>query len=147
VRDPGPGVLWVAASSVRVQLLGAGGYPDWPTELVPLAQRYSDAPPARLRVPTLPSFVAWKTAAWYGRRAARDLWDLWALAGIDAIDRAAADLYATHGPTGRPPGTWLFDRVPDESTWRSELGGQTRLTVTAAEAAAVVAAAWARATS
>ena len=147
VREPGAAVLWSSAGSVRIQLLRAAGYPPWPTEVVELVQRYADAGPARLRVPTLPAFAAWKTAAWQGRSAARDLWDLWALAGIDAIDAVAARLYVGHGPTGRPPSGWLFDRVPGEVAWRAALGGQTRLSVRAEQAAAVVAEAWRRATA
>jgi predicted nucleotidyltransferase component of viral defense system len=62
--------------AVRVQLLSALGYPQWPTQRVDLAQRYSDAPAAALTVPTAAGFVAAKTAAWHDRAAARDLWDL-----------------------------------------------------------------------
>ena len=61
---------------VRIQLLPAHGYQSWPTERRNLDQRYSDAPSARMRVPTLDSFVAWKTATWCDRAAPRDLYDL-----------------------------------------------------------------------
>ncbi len=71
---------------VKVQLLKSDGYPPWPTELRSLDQRYRDVPPATLRVPTLPAFAAWKTAAWCDRRAPRDLWDPWALAQVGAIN-------------------------------------------------------------
>ncbi|WP_306663692.1 nucleotidyl transferase AbiEii/AbiGii toxin family protein [Nocardia farcinica] len=82
----------------------------WPAELRTLEQRYSDAPPADLFVPTLPAFAAAKTAAWHDRRAPRDLWDLWALAEIDGIDHAAAELYRRYGPTNKLPGPHDFDR-------------------------------------
>jgi Nucleotidyl transferase AbiEii toxin, Type IV TA system len=128
--------------SIRVQLLDAAGYPSWPTEPRDLEQRYADAPPARLEVPTRAAFVAGKTAAWHDRRACRDLWDLWALSRVGAIDVEAALLYRRLGPTGTTPGAWTFADPPTEGQWHAALAGQTRLTVTAAEAAATVAAAW-----
>lgn len=147
VRDVDPAVLSTAEGlSVRVQLLDPIGWPRWPTERRSLLQRYSDAPPARLRVPTLPAFVAMKTSAWADRRAARDLFDLWLLARYDGIDSAAADLYARHGPTGRPPASWLFDAPPTDQEWETQLATQTRLSVGPVEAAAAVHAAWARTT-
>ena len=42
-----------------MQLLGGEGY-LWPTEVVEIEQRYSDAPPARLRVLTADAFAAAK---------------------------------------------------------------------------------------
>jgi len=69
----------------------------------------SDAPPARLRVPNLPAFAAWKTAAWAERRAARDLFDLWSLAQVGPITEEAAKLYRRFGPTGHPL-DWRADR-------------------------------------
>ncbi|MFE3542456.1 nucleotidyl transferase AbiEii/AbiGii toxin family protein [Nocardia sp. NPDC059177] len=116
----------------------------WPTELRNLEQRYSDVLPAVLRVPTLPAFVAGKTATWHDRRAPRDLWDLWALNGIGAIDRPAAELYRRYGPTNRLPSPQLFDRAPDEGDWTTQLAGQTRLSISAEIALAVVRDAWAR---
>jgi predicted nucleotidyltransferase component of viral defense system len=89
-------------------------------------------------------FVAAKTAAWHNRRAARDLWDLWALAERDHLTAEAADLYARVGPTNRRPDLAAFAEAPPEEHWRRDLGGQVRLTVTAAEALAVVRAAWSR---
>ncbi|WP_342217374.1 nucleotidyl transferase AbiEii/AbiGii toxin family protein [Nocardia farcinica] len=109
-----------------------------------LEQRYSDAPPAELFVPTLPAFAAAKTAAWHDRRAPRDLWDLWALAEIDGIDHAAAELYRRYGPTNKLPGPHDFDRPPTDSAWRSQLAGQTRLDISASEALRKVREAWAR---
>jgi hypothetical protein len=128
--------------SVRIQLLDGLGYPQWPTELRDLHQRYSDAPSAKLWVPVRAAFAAWKLAAWFDRKAPRDLWDLWALASIGAIDDAALDLYVRLGPTGSPPAPWLFTQLPSEERWYEALAAQTRLTVSAAEAARVVAAAW-----
>lgn len=92
------------------------------------------------------AFAAGKTATWHDRRAPRDLWDLWALAAIGAIDVAAADLFRRHGPTNNPPGPYLFRTPPSESAWSSQLAAQTRLNISAASALATVRNAWARVT-
>ncbi|MEV6427971.1 nucleotidyl transferase AbiEii/AbiGii toxin family protein [Nocardia sp. NPDC051463] len=132
--------------SVKIQLLSARGRTVWPTELRDLEQRYSDVSPAELFVPTLPAFVAGKTATWHDRRAARDLWDLWALSDIGAIDGTAGALYRRCGPTNRLPAPQLFDRAPDEDNWNAQLAGQTRLAISAETALAAVRDAWARIT-
>lgn len=129
---------------VTIQLLSTRGRVLWPTERRLLEQRYRDAPAAELSVPTLPAFAASKTATWADRRAPRDLWDLWALSSIGAIDVAALELFRRFGPTKRPPGSYVFGTPPSEAEWQSQLAGQTRLTVNAADALAVVREAWAR---
>lgn len=144
VRDVEPAVLRSPDGlAVRIQLLGEVGYAPWPVENRNLVQRYLDAPPARLAVPTPAAFAAWKTAAWHDRAAARDLYDLWALAQAGHITREGADLFARFGPTNRRPSNELFGNPPDEARWRRELGGQLRLHVSAAEALAVVRDRWA----
>ncbi|MFD4368091.1 nucleotidyl transferase AbiEii/AbiGii toxin family protein [Rhodococcus sp. NPDC058521] len=130
--------------SVKVQLLSSRDRVLWPAEPSMLEQRYKDAPPAQLSVPTLPAFAASKTATWHDRRAARDLWDLWALANIGAIDSEAAGLFERYGPTNRSPASHLFDKSPNQEDWISQLSGQIRLTVSAAAALATVRDAWAR---
>lgn len=145
VPDTGAASLRTASGiSVKIQLLSARGRALWPTELRGLEQRYGDVPPAELFVPTLPAFVAGKTATWHDRRAPRDLWDLWALNNIGAIDEAAGALYRRYGPTNRLPSPELFDRAPAEDDWNSQLAGQTRLDVNAEVALAEVRNAWAR---
>jgi predicted nucleotidyltransferase component of viral defense system len=129
---------------VRIQLLSARGRVLWPTERRPLEQRYRDAPAAELTVPTLPAFAASKTATWADRRAPRDLWDIWALNRIGAIDAAALKLYRRFGPTNQPPGSYVFETAPSEAEWQSQLAGQTRLTVEASGALAIVREAWTR---
>jgi hypothetical protein len=58
-------------TAVKIQLLGADRYEPWPTEVRQIEQRYRDAPPASLRVPTLASFAGWKTAlGWIAARRA-----------------------------------------------------------------------------
>jgi predicted nucleotidyltransferase component of viral defense system len=131
--------------SVRIQLLAARDRVLWPAERRNLEQRYHDAPTAELIVPTLPAFAASKTSTWADRRASRDLWDLWALSRIGAIDAAALELYRRFGPTNQSPGEYLFKRAPSGAQWQTQLGGQTRLAITAAEALAAVRNAWARA--
>ncbi|WP_232851271.1 nucleotidyl transferase AbiEii/AbiGii toxin family protein [Nocardia acididurans] len=127
---------------LKIQLLSRIGMPPWPTEPKVLVQRYRDAPEAVLQVPTLSAFVAGKTLAWCDRGAARDLWDLWALANIDAIDGEAAELFRRHGPTNRVPQPWQFAAAPTEQQWQAQLAGQTRLTVSARDALEIVSAAW-----
>lgn len=147
VRDTGSAVLLAddGRLAVRVQMLDRLRYEPWPTQLQAIEQRYRDAPPALLRVPTVAAFAAWKTAAWHDRKAPRDLYDLWALAQRGRITAEAAELFVAHGPIGRPPPPWMFGSPPSEARWRDQLGNQTRLTVTAAEALRVVARAWAHA--
>jgi len=98
-----------------------------------------------LTVPTPPAFAASKTTAWF-HRAARDLYDLWALATHGHLSTEAAELFARHGPTNRPPTTDLFRTAPNQDQWQRDLGGQLRLTVTAMEALAAVRDHWSTAT-
>jgi predicted nucleotidyltransferase component of viral defense system len=141
VRSTEPASISTGALRVRIQLLAPNYYPPWPTEIRELDQRYPDAPPARLTVPTLASFVAWKTAAWQDRHAARDLWDLWALSQRGAITSEAGGLFAEFA-AGYRPKEWMFQTPPTEAAWRSELSGQTRLEVSAAQALTQVRIAW-----
>ncbi|UNB56037.1 nucleotidyl transferase AbiEii/AbiGii toxin family protein [Mycolicibacterium sp. YH-1] len=127
---------------VRLQLLSARDRVVWPTERRDLFQRYADAPVAELLVPTLPAFAASKTATWADRHAARDLWDLWALSRLGAIDATAATLYQRYGPTNRAPGPYLFRGAPSDAEWRTQLAGQTRLSVSATDALQAVRTAW-----
>jgi predicted nucleotidyltransferase component of viral defense system len=128
--------------TVRLQILNRISYPPWPTHVAKIEQRYSDVSPAALRVPTAAAFAAWKTVAWHDRGAPRDLWDLWALAQRGHITAEAAQLFVANGPTGSMPQPWMFTTAPPEDRWREQLAGQTRLTVTAADALRMVSAAW-----
>ena len=83
---------------IRVQLLRGEQYEPWPTEERAIHQRYSDAPPATQRVPTLAAFAGWKTAAWVERGSPRDLYDLWALANVGALNVESAARFAQLGP-------------------------------------------------
>ena len=141
-KDSEPAVLSVPdGTSIQVQLLAGHGY-RWPTEVVDLKQRYSDARPARMRTLTAPAFAAAKLAAWIDRRAPRDLYDLWALNENGLITAEAADLFTRHGQFARLPDAWAFSQVPTEPEWQRALGHQTILTVSPQEAADAVARAW-----
>lgn len=130
--------------TVRVQLLSSRDRVVWPTERRSLVQRYADAPAAELFVPTLPAFAASKTATWVDRHAARDLWDLWALTCLGAVDTSAKDLYRRLGPTNQPPARHDFTKTPTEREWQNQLAGQTRLKLTARDALRAVRDAWAQ---
>ncbi len=82
---------------VQLQLLPSNHYPAWPFHVMTLQDRYSDCGPAFLSIPTRDSFVAWKTTAFMDRRASRDLWDLAALAELDAFTPEAARLFTQFG--------------------------------------------------
>lgn len=56
--------------------------------------------------------------------------------------RPARDLYVRHGPTGKAPTPWLFTELPSQEQWHEALAAQTRLTVSADEAARIVVSAW-----
>lgn len=127
--------------SVQIQLTEGDGF-GWPTEEADIEQRYADAPPARLRTLRSESFGAAKLAAWIDRRAARDLYDLWALAERNLIGAGSREAFARHGQFGRTIPRWVFEDGIDETVWRRALGHQTRLTVTAAEALDAVRGAW-----
>jgi len=143
VADTLPVVLRPAEGQpIRLQLLSPQDRTLWPTERRALVQRYADAPPAQLLVPTLPAFAASKTATWADRHAARDLWDLWALSEIGAIDAPAAALFRKFGPTNKDPGAYLFRAAPSDTDWQAQLAGQTRLTVSAEGALTAVRTAW-----
>jgi len=105
-----PAVLTVpAGTSIQIQLLSGEGY-LWPTEVVRIKQRYSDAPPARLRVLTADSFAAAKLSAWIHRGAPRDLYDLWAMSVRGIVGPSAVEVFVAYGPFGRLPPAWVFDR-------------------------------------
>lgn len=134
-------VVAVTGESVKVQLLSAAGYPDWPTEEVALVQRYRTAPPARLRVLTADAFAAAKLSAWLDRRASRDLYDLWAMAGRGMVTGEAAALYRRWGRSTRVPARTAITEPPRDD-WVTALGAQTRIAVGWPQAAEVVADAW-----
>ena len=134
-------------SSVRIQLLSAAGYPAWPTTEYDLDQRYTDAPPARLRILTQQAFVVAKTTAWLNRNTPRDLYDLWALADRHMVNSEAATLYRTIGPTGSLPTDSDYPAVPDEQSWRAQLSHQCRVLLGPTAAFDVVRRAWMQAVS
>lgn len=92
-RDSQPAVLSVPdGTSVQIQLLSGTGY-SWPTQTAAIEQRYADAPAARLRTLTADGFAAAKLTAWLDRRAARDLYDLWAMSERGLIGPSAVEVF------------------------------------------------------
>lgn len=132
--------------SLKVQLLGRAGYTIWPSEVRPLTQRYADAPPAQMRVPTRDAFIGWKTTAWTDRKASRDRWDLWALSEAGPFTDGTVSVFKRFGPTGTAPKSWMFRDAPSVIDWRTDLGGQTNLNVEPTDAMKSVRLAWANAT-
>jgi len=136
-RHPNPSVMQVGTARVQIQLLSSEGYPDWPTEVADIEQRYSDAPPARLRVLTPAAFVASKLASWNDRAAPRDLYDLWALAAAGKIDAEAEKVFGRYGPYTSTSKV-AFTRLPTDAEWYDALAHQCTPVVTPAQAAGVV---------
>ncbi|MBS1674197.1 MAG: nucleotidyl transferase AbiEii/AbiGii toxin family protein [Actinobacteria bacterium] len=136
-RHPNPAVMQVGSTRVQIQLLSSEGYPDWPTEIVDIDQRYSDAPPARLRVLTSAAFVAAKLSSWNDRSAPRDLYDLWALAAAGKIDAEAESVFSRYGPYTSAAKVSVR-RLPTDDEWHDALAHQCKPVVTAAQAATVV---------
>lgn len=130
---------------IRIQLLGATGYPPWPTVPVALEQRYADAPPATLATLTAPAFAASKAIAWADRFAPRDLYDLWGLGDAGHIGQEAAGLLRRHGSTSRPDAARMFAQAPTTADWETALGHQGVIQVGPEEALEVVRVAWERA--
>lgn len=142
-RHPESSVISVRGLRVRVQLLAGTGYPAWPSEVRPIVQRYRDAPPATLRVLTGPAFAAAKLSAWHDRRAPRDLYDMWAMAGRGMISEEAVGLFGRFGSFTRASAV-SFAEVPTKAQWDSALAHQCIPEVGPEQAAAVVGHAWAR---
>ena len=111
---------------VRIQLIDSEDHRElglWPCERRGVNLRYGDLPTSvTMPVPTLPAFVAMKTAAWLDRRTARDLYDLAALGGIGAITPEAAELYLR--VAGLEVTRHHFDQAA-AGDWESQLGHQT----------------------
>jgi len=136
-RHPNPSMMQVGTTRVQIQLLSSEGYPDWPTEVVEIEQRYSDAPSARLRVLTPAAFVASKLSSWNDRAAPRDLYDLWALAVAGKIDAEAGKLFGRYGPYTSASKV-AFTLLPTDAEWYDALAHQCKPVVSPAQAAAAV---------
>lgn len=134
-RDAEPIFASVGADvTIKFQLVDTSGRPAWPRERVAIHQRYADAPPAELLVPTREAAVAMKLTAWVDRRTSRDLYDLMAMADRDMITSGAFATYGAYGQTTRPLALRYFQNPPEEDRWVADLGHQCRLGVTAKDA-------------
>ena len=137
VRSPIDPAQLVTADGLRlkIQLLDVDGahqdWKKWPTEVRTVQGRYSDVGPIRLRLPTLDAFVAMKLSAWADRRAARDLYDLAALARGGMVTAEAARL--AREVSGLPVTRTLFSQQP-AGGWEDQLAHQTATLPTASEA-------------
>lgn len=120
--------------SIKFQLVDTTGRPPWPSEVREIHQRYSDAPPAALNVPTPDAAVAMKLTAWVDRRTERDLYDLWAMAERGMVTRGAAAIYSRYGQSTRPFNRAVFQNPPSAEDWEGALGHQCRLRVAPVEA-------------
>lgn len=120
--------------TIKFQLVDTAGRPPWPSEAREIHQRYSDAPPATLNVPTSDAVVAMKLTAWVDRRAERDLYDLWAMAERGMVTPGAAAIYYRHGQSPRPFNRAVFQNPPSAEAWDRALGHQCRLGATPDEA-------------
>lgn len=136
-------VTFPSGQKIKIQLQPSDHYPDWPFEFRDLIQRYDDVAPATLLVPTLDTFIAWKTVAFIDRRASRDLWDLAALAQLGPFRRTSAELFTSFGQFRSLPTASTIPQAPTESVWHRDLAHQTRLLMTAVDARATVVNAWA----
>ena len=120
---------------LRIQLLDSEGdhhdYARWPVEETAVQLRYRDLPNSVLLLaPTLATFAAMKTAAWVDRHAARDLYDLAALARAGALTGEAADL--VKAATGVSVTRDLFTSVA-VANWTEQLAHQTQVLPAAGE--------------
>jgi len=120
--------------TIKFQLVDTTDRARWPHEERDIMQRYSDAPPARLLVPTAPTVVAMKLTAWVDRRTPRDLYDLWAMSQRGMITADAVETYRRFGQSGQPLSGYLFSHPPTEIEWEDALGHQCRLQADPTEA-------------
>jgi predicted nucleotidyltransferase component of viral defense system len=136
-RHPEPSVMQVGDTRIQVQLLSSDGYPAWPTEVVDIEQRYSDAAPARLRVLTAAAFVASKLSSWSDRQASRDLYDLWAMSELGLIETEAVDLFGRLG-SYTSAASMPFTNIPSDAEWNAALGHQGIIRIGPGDAATAV---------
>ncbi|WP_349426905.1 nucleotidyl transferase AbiEii/AbiGii toxin family protein [Microbacterium sp. LWS13-1.2] len=136
-RHPEPSVMQVGDTRIQIQLLASDGYPAWPTEVVDIEQRYSDAAPAKLRVLTAAAFVASKLSSWSDRQASRDLYDLWAMSERGLIDAEAVDLFGRLG-SYTSAASVPFTNIPSDAEWNAALSHQGMIRIGPGDAAKAV---------
>lgn len=129
-RDAQPTALAVQDRlSVQVQVVSQTGRAVLPTQRRAITQRFSDAPPVILETLTDSGFAAAKVSAWLERAAARDLFDLHALAHAGLLSAEAADLVRTTTNWSAFPQGVVWPPPPSEDDWVMQLERQTRLRV------------------
>jgi predicted nucleotidyltransferase component of viral defense system len=121
-RDTDACVYHVGESNIQIQLINGLNYTPWPKQATPIQQRYQGIPTIQLTTYTIEGFVGAKTTAWCDRNTPRDLYDLWGLTQLGAINPDAAAVYRQFGPTGHPPNTDIFPkRPPTDQEWADAL--------------------------
>lgn len=144
LKDTAYAIFDVAGVKIKIQLLNAKGYPQWPTQMQTVNQRFEIFPSLEMKTPTIDSFVCAKTTAWCDRtrNAPRDLFDLWMMADTGHFSSSSLELYRRLGPTGHPPQIDGFPQPPEEQAWLDSLSHQGRINVTAAQAHSTVVDEW-----
>jgi len=125
----------VGELAIKIQLINGEHYTPWPRQTTQVSLRYDGLEDVTLTTYTPEAFVGAKTAAWCDRNAARDLYDLWALARRGYINADAAQTFQRCGPTSGYPRPWLFPgRPPSDEAWSDALGHLCVLQVGSQEA-------------
>lgn len=120
--------------TIKFQLVDTVTRARWPRERRSILQRYSDAPPATLSVPTAEAAVAMKLTAWLDRRTPRDLYDLWAMTQQQMFTEGAVEAYRRDGQSTHPFSSYVFEHPPADDEWEEALGHQCRLQASPREA-------------
>ena len=129
-RDAQPTALAVPGPlSVQVQVVTQEGRAALPTQRRAIVQRYSDATSVVLETLTDAGFGAAKISAWLDRAAARDLFDLHALADAGVLTAEASELVRTTTNWSSFPRGVRWPSPPSEEDWVMQLAHQTRLHV------------------
>lgn len=146
-RDTDASIYTIGHSRIKVQLIDGSTYARWPAQSSKIDSRYEGLPHTQLRTFTRTGFVCAKAEAWFERNTPRDLYDLWALSELGAINNEAAGVYKSHGATNSFPQKSQFPRsAPTIEQWSSALSNQCIPKVGPDEAYRVVCNSWLAAT-
>ena len=136
--DPGKALL-VCERGIQIEVQAIStqlrGWQQIPVATMQIHQRYSDAPPTDLKVPTVEGFSAMKLVAWLDRGASRDLFDLEGLTYLRPVSSKIRTLVAEL--LGLKLTRGMLNRKI-EGVWRDDLAHQTKLDKTEEECLARV---------
>jgi predicted nucleotidyltransferase component of viral defense system len=97
----------------------------WRYEPTAISLRYSDTPGvSTLSCPTVATFAAMKSLAWYDRHTPRDLFDLAGLSDIGALNAEAEELLRSAAGHGYLAVEFTTIPGPTVAAWDTELGAQ-----------------------